>query len=113
MQLAPATPHINIAPCLPLVPCAYPALACMQIMLANAGTVAHSDPQLQRLHDQLNELNRKITAGELDIPPEHDRSPSPEPIYDANGCRLNTREIRSVNMSLLGRAEGAVCVDCN
>jgi splicing factor 1 len=85
----------------------------MQIMLANAGTVAHSDPQLQRLHDQLNELNRKITAGELDIPPEHDRSPSPEPIYDANGCRLNTREIRSVNMSLLGRAEGAVCVDCN
>lgn len=63
-------------------------------MLANAGTVIHADPQLQRLHERLNECNRKIMAGELDIPPEHERSPSPEPIYDSNGIRLNTREIR-------------------
>ena len=25
--------------------------------------------------------------------PEHMRSPSPEPIYDKNGVRLNTREV--------------------
>jgi hypothetical protein len=56
----------------------------------------YSDPKLQRLHESLNELNRKLMAGELDIPPEHERSPSPEPIYDANGVRLNTREIRCV-----------------
>lgn len=68
----------------------------MQVVLANPGTVVHSDPQLQKLHDRLNEVNRKLMAGELDIPPEYERSPSPEPIYDANGIRLNTREIRSV-----------------
>lgn len=62
--------------------------------MANAGTVMHADPQLQRLHERLNECNRKIMAGELDIPPEHERSPSPEPIYDSHGIRLNTREIR-------------------
>jgi hypothetical protein len=84
----------------------------MQIVLANAGTVAHSDPQLQRLHEQLNELNRKITAGEFDIPPEHERSPSPEPIYDANGCRLNTREIRSVTARLLCCQRGEAREGC-
>lgn len=67
-----------------------------QIVLASGGTVVHADPQLQRLHERLNEMNRKIMAGELDIPPEHERSPSPEPVYDANGVRLNTREIRCV-----------------
>ncbi len=28
------------------------------------------------------------------IPPEHERSPSPPPIYDSNGIRQNTREVR-------------------
>jgi splicing factor 1 len=67
----------------------------MKIVLASGGTVVHANPQLQQLHERLNELNRKITAGELDIPPEHERSPSPEPVYDSNGIRLNTREIRA------------------
>eukprot|EP00879_Flechtneria_rotunda_P010785 GHRR01011269.1.p1 GENE.GHRR01011269.1~~GHRR01011269.1.p1 ORF type:complete len:532 (+),score=186.27 GHRR01011269.1:260-1855(+) len=67
----------------------------VKVVLANQGTITHSDPKLQKLHDELNELNRKLTAGELDIPPEHERSPSPEPFYDANGVRLNTREIRA------------------
>lgn len=65
-----------------------------QVVLANQGTTSHHDPKVQKMHDQLNELNRKLDKGELDIPPEHERSPSPEPIYDANGVRLNTREIR-------------------
>lgn len=79
----------------------------MQVVLANPGTVVHSDPQLQKLHDRLNEVNRKLMAGELDIPPEYERSPSPEPIYDANGIRLNTREIRSVRQLCVGVWGGA------
>jgi splicing factor 1 len=72
-------------------------LHAVQVVLSGPGAVTHySDPKLQRLHESLNELNRKLTAGELDIPPEHERSPSPEPIYDANGVRQNTREIRCV-----------------
>jgi splicing factor 1 len=37
-----------------------------------------------------------LRTGELGIPsnPEN-RSPSPEPIYDSNGKRLNTREVRA------------------
>ncbi len=33
---------------------------------------------------------------DLGIPPEGDpcRSPSPEPVYDRNGIRQNTREMR-------------------
>lgn len=63
-------------------------------MLANQGAITHSDPKVQKLHEQLNDLQNKLDKNELDIPPEHERSPSPEPIYDAMGCRLNTREIR-------------------
>lgn len=79
------------------LPTTHPTPQPLQVSLSGPGAVAHySDPKLQRLHENLNELNRKLTAGELDIPPEHERSPSPEPIYDANGVRLNTREIRCV-----------------
>eukprot|EP00195_Chlamydomonas_chlamydogama_P009264 CAMPEP_0202915954 /NCGR_PEP_ID=MMETSP1392-20130828/67191_1 /ASSEMBLY_ACC=CAM_ASM_000868 /TAXON_ID=225041 /ORGANISM="Chlamydomonas chlamydogama, Strain SAG 11-48b" /LENGTH=607 /DNA_ID=CAMNT_0049608175 /DNA_START=45 /DNA_END=1865 /DNA_ORIENTATION=- len=58
------------------------------------GEQTSSDPKLKELHDQLTELNRKLANNELDIPPEGQRSPSPEPVYDRNGIRLNTREIR-------------------
>lgn len=66
----------------------------VQVVLANQGAITHSDPKVQKMHEQLNELIQKLERNELDIPPEHERSPSPEPIYDANGVRLNTREIR-------------------
>ena len=37
-----------------------------------------------------------LRTGELGIPLSiDDRSPSPEPIYDAQGKRLNTREVRT------------------
>jgi splicing factor 1 len=35
----------------------------------------------------------RMTITDL-IPPEHERSPSPPPIYDSNGIRQNTREVR-------------------
>ena len=53
-----------------------------------------SDPRLRGMHERLRELDRKIEHNILDIPPEGARSPSPEPIYDRMGVRLNTREIR-------------------
>ncbi|XP_072175914.1 uncharacterized protein [Diadema setosum] len=47
------------------------------------------------LHLQIEELSRKLRTGELGIPPNvEDRSPSPEPIYNHEGKRLNTREYR-------------------
>lgn len=30
----------------------------------------------------------------MELPPEQERSPSPPPVYDRNGIRQNTREIR-------------------
>lgn len=45
---------------------------------------------------RIEEITRMLRTGELGIPsnPEN-RSPSPEPIYDSNGKRLNTREVRA------------------
>jgi len=42
------------------------------------------------------DIDRKLATNDLDIPAEGDprRSPSPEPVYDKNGVRLNTRDIR-------------------
>lgn len=45
---------------------------------------------------RIEEITRSLRTGDLGIPtnPEN-RSPSPEPIYDSNGKRLNTREVRA------------------
>ncbi|KAM8898837.1 LOW QUALITY PROTEIN: splicing factor 1-like [Spinachia spinachia] len=45
---------------------------------------------------QIEDQTRKLRTGDLGIPvnPE-DRSPSPEPIYNSEGKRLNTREYRT------------------
>ena len=68
-------------------------------------------------------MNKKILDNELDIPPEGQRSPSPEPVYDRNGIRLNTREVLCRTIALCwagssshgepaavhGQAVGVVC----
>ncbi|KAH8034363.1 hypothetical protein HPB51_023493 [Rhipicephalus microplus] len=56
------------------------------------------DPNQERaylLQLQIEELSRRLRTEDLGIPfnPE-DRSPSPEPIYNSAGKRLNTREYR-------------------
>ena len=53
------------------------------------------DPKVRGMREELEELNRKLTSNDIYIPPEGQRSPSPDPIYDAMGNRLNTREIRA------------------
>ncbi|CAI5448442.1 unnamed protein product [Caenorhabditis angaria] len=43
---------------------------------------------------EIEDSTRKLRMGEFVNPDAHERSPSPEPVYDANGKRLNTREVR-------------------
>lgn len=54
------------------------------------------DPEIQSLNTKLLEISRKLQSGlPLDDRPETARSPSPEPIYDNLGVRINTREYRA------------------
>ncbi|XP_047330008.1 splicing factor-like protein 1 [Impatiens glandulifera] len=54
------------------------------------------DPEVQALNARLVEISRMLQSGLLlDDRPEGARSPSPEPIYDNYGIRINTREYRA------------------
>lgn len=54
------------------------------------------DPEIQTLNSRLLEISRMLQSGlPLDDRPEGARSPSPEPIYDNMGIRINTREYRA------------------
>ncbi len=45
---------------------------------------------------RIEEITRAMRTGDLGIPSNAEaRSPSPEPIYDSAGKRLNTREVRA------------------
>ena len=68
----------------------------IKVSLPPALTGRHpsGDPEVVQLHKQLAEMERKIRFGAVELPPESERSPSPPPIYDSNGIRQNTREVR-------------------
>jgi splicing factor 1 len=66
---------------------------------------AHADPQTKALHEELAEVNKKIQRNQVDLAPEHERSPSPQPLYDINGLRLNTREIRAKDKLMQRRSD--------
>ncbi|CAA7026650.1 unnamed protein product [Microthlaspi erraticum] len=54
------------------------------------------DPEIQALNSRLLEISRMLQSGvALDDRPEGQRSPSPEPVYDNMGIRINTREYRA------------------
>lgn len=54
------------------------------------------DPEVQGLNLQLLEINKRLQTGQvLDERPDGARSPSPEPLYDNMGIRVNTREYRA------------------
>jgi len=44
---------------------------------------------------RIEEITRKLNLNELDLDLYTERSPSPEPIYDTNGKRVNTRDQRA------------------
>lgn len=55
-----------------------------------------TDPEIQILNLRLLEISRTLQANlPLDDRPEGARSPSPEPVYDNMGIRINTREFRA------------------
>ncbi|WOG90361.1 hypothetical protein DCAR_0209605 [Daucus carota subsp. sativus] len=55
-----------------------------------------TDPEIQLLNARLLEISKILQAGvQLDDRPEGARSPSPEPVYDNLGIRINTREFRA------------------
>ncbi|KAG6503789.1 splicing factor-like protein 1 [Zingiber officinale] len=57
---------------------------------------ADLDPEVQALNFRLLEISRRLQSTlPLDDLPEGARSPSPEPIYDNMGIRINTREYRA------------------
>lgn len=54
------------------------------------------DPEVQQLNAKLMDISRLMQSGlPLDDRPEGARSPSPEPVYDNMGVRINTREYRA------------------
>ncbi|WOG88473.1 hypothetical protein DCAR_0207708 [Daucus carota subsp. sativus] len=54
------------------------------------------DPEIQLLNARLLEISKMLQTGvQLDDRPEGARSPSPEPVYDNFGVRVNTREFRA------------------
>ena len=55
--------------------------------------VAQAGIESYMIHMRIEDINRKLRLGTV-IPPAHLRAPSPEPIYDQTGKRLNTREAR-------------------
>lgn len=57
------------------------------------GNVSSSELDSYAIHVRLEEINRKLSSGDV-VPPERMRSPSPPPTYDGQGRRTNTREIR-------------------
>ncbi|CAL5015593.1 unnamed protein product [Urochloa decumbens] len=57
---------------------------------------AEMDPEVHALNARLLEISRLLQSGlPLDDRPEGARSPSPEPVYDNLGIRINTREYRA------------------
>lgn len=53
------------------------------------------DPLAQKLRTELVEINNKLKNSEFrDDRPEEKRSPSPPPVYNNLGIRINTREVR-------------------
>ena len=73
----------------------------MQVVVAGGSGLGAAggsrDPKVLALRAELADIERRLSANILDIAPEGDprRSPSPEPVYDKSGVRLNTRELRA------------------
>jgi splicing factor 1 len=71
---------------LPLVPVLPPGLAGL------APVLQPLDPEVMVLQAKIQLINQKLILPNLDIDPDPaKRSPSPEPVYDKNGVRTNTR----------------------
>ncbi|PIA51785.1 hypothetical protein AQUCO_01100569v1 [Aquilegia coerulea] len=72
-----------------------PVIQLPEFMKEFTDTMEHN-PEVQALNIRLLEVSRMLASGiALEDLPEGNRSPSPEPIYDNLGIRINTREYRA------------------
>ena len=62
---------------------------------AVTGAARSDNPAVKRMYERLADLSRRLLTGDLGIPPEGERSPSPPPVYDRRGVRVNTRDVRA------------------
>jgi len=72
-----------------------------KVVIPGMPTILPADltPEQERIYLvqlQIEELTLRIRTNDVRIPPEGERSPSPEPVYDMNGKRLNTRDVRAL-----------------
>jgi splicing factor 1 len=70
-----------------------------------SGAMTTEQRELYVLRVRLQEISHKLVNVMALIPPEEERSPSPEPVYNAQGQRVNTREQRVRDRLLKERAE--------
>lgn len=64
------------------------------LLLGEKSAPPGASPEVVAKFKELAEVNRRVLLGlPFDERSERSRSPSPEPIYDANGVRTNTRDI--------------------
>ncbi|CAF5092108.1 unnamed protein product, partial [Rotaria sp. Silwood1] len=62
----------------------------------SATNMTDQQQKIYILQLQIEELTRRLKMNDLNISTDHGaRSPSPEPIYDQQGKRQNTREVRA------------------
>ena len=57
-------------------------------------TTAANGSEVIVLHTRMQEINRQLLTNSYNLGPESDWSPSPEPVYDHNGSKLNSRQQR-------------------
>ena len=63
--------------------------------VGGAAAQKSDDPAVLALYGELADIERRLREDDWQIPPSPQRSPSPEPVYDRKGVRLNTREVRA------------------
>ncbi|XP_030536640.1 splicing factor-like protein 1 [Rhodamnia argentea] len=67
-----------------------------------------SDPEIVKLKAKLADLNSELQKPVLhDVRPVEKRSPSPEPVYNDLGIRVNTREVR-LREELIRKRQGII-----
>ena len=66
------------------------------VLLGLEAYVSHDtrDAEIRELHDELANITHQLVTGRIELPPERERSPSPPPVYDERGKRVNTRDVR-------------------
>lgn len=63
-------------------------------VLAEHSAPSDATPEVHFLFAELGRINRRLLAGlPFDDGPEREREAEPAPIYDANGVRVNTRDV--------------------